>query len=346
VGFLGCTAPEVSCGNKAAGVQPVPMSLGIAAAMSVADDYSLSVRLQNQGVRFLEPCRLGIGGLDASQLAKNLIDEKVNAKLAELSELVGREVSVRAAAEKFWPSLQQPIDAGSGAQLQLHPTGIAQSIAAETPRRLTVELDVTMRPVLTLGAPRAAAPAAAEPLPPLSSDAPGERALYLNAEQWTKVASLEERVARALKSARAVARGSAVSVTAARLAPARGTLALEVETKDHGTFHYDAVPTIAADGARTGLKLARPSRGTCDRDCADLMLAFESALSWPAADLATSAKRTVDAALAKPLAPGLQLKADLRDKPTACTARVDGDYVVFVLPFRGSASVDWEVEVP
>jgi hypothetical protein len=76
------------------------------------------------------------------------------------------------------------------------------------------------------------------------------------------------------------------------------------------------------------------------------MLAFESALSWPAADLATSAKRTVDAALAKPLAPGLQLKADLRDKPTACTARVDGDYVVFVLPFRGSASVDWEVEVP
>jgi len=76
------------------------------------------------------------------------------------------------------------------------------------------------------------------------------------------------------------------------------------------------------------------------------MLACESALSWPAADLATSAKRAVDAALAKPIAPGLQLKADLRDKPAGCTARVDGDYVVFVLPFRGNASVDWDVEMP
>jgi hypothetical protein len=346
-GFMGCLPPEVSCGNKNAGVAPVPMSVTIAADISLADDYSLAVRLQNQGVRFLEPCRLGFGGLDASQVAKSLIDEKINSKLAELQELVGRQVSVRDAAEKLWPQLQQAFEVGPDARLQLAPTGIASSVSAEGPRRLAAEMDVVMRPVLTIGAPRATRPAPAEPLPPLAGDSGAERALFLRAEQYTRLSSLEEKAARALKGSAAVAKGRPVSATSARLSASGSALLLDVETKGHGTLRYRATPFMAPDGARAGLKLARPPGGAgCDRDCADLMPAFEAALSWPTADVTAAARRALETGTNRTLAPGLTLKTDLRDKPAGCSARVDGDSVVFVLPFRGDARVDWEVEIP
>lgn len=183
----GC-APVGSCGTQ--GESPRRVVIATDTTVRLDPSWHLVAETVAAPPRVLDRCELTPFHIDVSGVVADLVAREVRAATARLDADVNARGDLRAVAEPLWRSLFEPVSLGEGAWLDLSPQSVSVSSLRLDAERAEAGVQVTARPVVTVGARPQSVPTALPDISEPTAPAEGFRLTLDATVGWDEVTRL------------------------------------------------------------------------------------------------------------------------------------------------------------
>ena len=328
--FGGPSCPKVaSCG---VGERPRSVELTLRSEASWSPGWKLRTRSRFE-LAYPDPCRITFLQYDVTPLLDGYLRPQLDRAAADLDARVARAADLRARAAEAWERLAQPIPLPGNAVLLLHPRAAHVSPLSGSGQAIDFTVGLVARPVVHLGAPpREPAP----PLPPLQVErgaaAPG---FHVALDGLIPYPEANRQLEAQLAGRTFDAGGHTVTLRSLSVSGAGGLAVVKahvVTSAIEGDLYLVGRPAYDPATATISLQDLDYSLETRDALSASLEWLLRDSLRAKLREKARFAvgprlealRAQVEAALNRPLAPGVALSAQVRRlRPVAVQAGRD-----------------------
>lgn len=327
----GC-APVGSCGTN--GESPRRVIIATDTTVRLDPSWRLVAETVAAPPQLLDRCELTPFHIDVSGVIAQVVSQEVRAATARLDAEVNARGDLRRVADPLWRSLFDPIDLGEGAWLSLSPEAVGVSSLSLDASRARANVQVTARPVVTVGARPSTAPSPLPPITQAAGPAEGFRMSFDATVRWDEVTRM---VAARFRGQTLTLEGHRVLVRDIRAVPHGHALMFLVDARfEDGTFAGQTATVHLA-----GLPVYDPARRELTVRELDYSLETRSAMlefgEWflrgslreqiaaqarfPLGERLDRVRASAAGALSRELAPGTRMEGSLGD------VRPEGAYV-------------------
>ncbi|MBL8604791.1 MAG: DUF4403 family protein [Myxococcales bacterium] len=147
----GVCQPVASCGVNEARRRVV---IRTATQLGLTPEWQIVSRTEPAGVRFVDRCELTAFRVDVTNIASDFVVAQMRTATHQMDARIAERGDLRPRAERFWASLQAPVDLGEGFWLTLSPRRVFAAPITLSPERVSTHVGIeTVATVTTGGRP-------------------------------------------------------------------------------------------------------------------------------------------------------------------------------------------------
>jgi hypothetical protein len=144
----GCQ-PVASCG---VGERPRRVRVRTATSLHLDPSWRLVSQTRPLAAEVTDRCELTAFRLDVSDFIAQMVQGEVTRATEDLDRDLAARGDLRPRGERFWRSIQDPVDLGEGFWLSLNPEGVQAAPLELGPETVQTQVGVLARPTVTAGA--------------------------------------------------------------------------------------------------------------------------------------------------------------------------------------------------
>jgi hypothetical protein len=206
----GLTGDPAQCGDGGDSLRRGSLSGAI--TLDMTPNYGVSGSVTEAGVYAVDPCKVGIAGIDVAKEVYNSLSDILRGGLQQsLVRITG--MTFRPQVDEVWNALRKPLPLKPDAWLLFNVTKLGHSGFSAAGRSVNDTIRLTAKPVVAWGDEP---PAATSSLPPLDTSPPAD-GFRMVTEVQLDYAALSEMLAERLKGNRIAHNDNAIVVTDASI---------------------------------------------------------------------------------------------------------------------------------